>query len=195
MFIAIYGADGSGKSTLINLLEDELDNFCVYHFKPEIFSKLLSRFLNNDRIISNGRPYKAESYGKILGITKIVYYVSEYVIFGIYIRLVKRKKHIIFDRYYLDLCIDSRRARLVGLESIVMFLYKIVPKPDLEVVLVGEAQKINQRKPELTIEEIDLLQSSYVKKIRCGLILDSTAQSPETICSGVMSKINEKINS
>ena len=68
--------------------------------------------------------------------------------------ILTKSKIFIFDRYYYDYYIDPKRAKI----NLPIWILKIgevfVPKPDLILCLGGNPQKIYERKPETSLEEV-----------------------------------------
>jgi thymidylate kinase len=62
---------------------------------------------------------------------------------------------VIFDRYFYDYMTDSTRFRVSLPAWIINLFSKFVREPDLIIVLSADPHIINQRKPELPVEEID----------------------------------------
>lgn len=60
----------------------------------------------------------------------------------------------IFDRYYYDYCIDKRRTRVNLPDWFLCFGQTVIPEPDLIICLGANADKIFNRKPEISFEEV-----------------------------------------
>jgi hypothetical protein len=58
------------------------------------------------------------------------------------------------ERYYYDFLVDMDRHRLDLPHWLPGALFPTIPKPDLLVLLVGEAKTIHSRKQELPVEVI-----------------------------------------
>jgi len=74
-----------------------------------------------------------------------------------------RGKTILFDRYYFDFIVDSRRSNIVINSRMAEFLFKFVPKPHLNVFLFAPVGVILNRKKELPADEISMLTDKYLK--------------------------------
>ncbi len=75
-------------------------------------------------------------------------------------------KLILFDRYFPDCLIDAKRYRLpascVGMAELVA---KLLPKPDLSVVLDTPATVLQQRKCEVTPAESERQRKDYLMRL------------------------------
>ncbi len=169
IFIALYGPDGSGKSTLISELikTNKLFYFSdikVFHFKPDALTFLIDFFLPKSRIVDSGNPYVVEPYSKVMSLIKVLYYILEYTIGYIFkIRpLLSRESLVVFDRYYLDIVIDRERVRISLPRKFLYYIYLLfIPKPDISFYLDCDSSIIISRKPELSLNRIVLLQNLY----------------------------------
>jgi hypothetical protein len=73
---------------------------------------------------------------------------------------------IIFDRYYDDIYIDPKRFRYGGNITIAKYFKKIIPKPDLNFILITDkVELIHKRKEEINIEELSRQINEYNKII------------------------------
>jgi len=168
LFIAFYGVDGSGKSTQIKLLSKELKGFYsdkikLFHFRPNIIYKKPKDIIVND-------PHNQKKTNFFRALIKLLYYVIIYnwgYITQILPTLAKNGI-VIFDRYYFDLIIDPKRYRIKLPNWITKFLGNFIPKPDLNICLLGNPFDINFRKTEIIINEIEeqqiKIQQIFTKK-------------------------------
>ena len=166
MFLAIYGPDGVGKSTLIEKIKVNKNNLgyeliTLYHFKPGFLPNRSQITQNSSHSVVGGRPYVKPNYPSHIVFIKLLYYFLDYLLLHIKTLLTSKNHLIIFDRYFLDLLIDSKRSRIGGQKTLIKFLYFFIPKPDIQIYLVGDASEIRQRKPELTVDEINELVQGY----------------------------------
>lgn len=184
LFIAFYGPDGSGKSTLIEELEKDIQipyfsEIKKFRLRPAIFPYIGEKVLKDNKMIKGGNPYIKEPYGCFASLVKIIYYSLDYIIgYWVKIRILLSKEClIVFDRYFLDLIVDQRRARIRFNRRFLYLIYKFfIPKPDFNVLLVGHPAVLTERKRELSPERISYLIEEYLRLIgrtRRGLILDS----------------------
>lgn len=175
MLIVFYGADGSGKSSVINSIAGRNPNVQILHFRPNILGTLLTFYRKKNPSVTGGRPYSGYAHTTFFSVIKIFYSALEYVIWGAfnYFKIKSKKEYIIFDRYYLDLAIDQPRMMISGMLPLIHFLYFFVPKPSIQITLYGDPKLISERKHELTAEEVEVLNDKY-KSIPGAYIIKTT---------------------
>ncbi|WP_456457106.1 hypothetical protein [Nitratifractor sp.] len=148
--IAFIGIDGSGKSTIIDILRRD------FGYKA---------FYLGDRSVKFSNLYKM----KFLKPFSIFIQYFEKLLRVAYIKLsTLRGKHIVTDRYYFEMRKDSLKSKIYDI------LYnKLFIKPDVVVVLYNSPETILQRKKEASRQEIeafnnniDILPFTKVVKIK-----------------------------
>ena len=151
LVVSFMGPDGSGKSTIIEKLLTRKLPFRrkdYFHLKPIAFNKSKSITISDPHIQA---PYSsAKSYIKLL------YFIYQYNI-GWLKKIDKLKiksSLIIFDRYFDDILVDTKRYRYGGSLSIAKFISYFIPKPDLYFIFTTDAKVIYERKQEVSFEEL-----------------------------------------
>lgn len=162
--VVFLGCDGSGKSTIINAVKDDFrrsfskNDIKYFHWRPNLLipiRNIKSKKQENNDTKQITDPHQKKPYSKTLSLFKFLYYFTDYIlgnIFKVYPAKIK-SKFIIFDRYYYDYFIDLKRYRMDLNINIISFLNKFVSKPDITFILIGNPEKIQERKKEITIEE------------------------------------------
>jgi thymidylate kinase len=160
LFVVIVGPDGIGKSTMIaSVLKTVSPCFrrrASFHWRPGWI-----RF-NRREVISRG-PHDLPPRGRMSSIFAILIYFADYwlgYIMGIRVMLA-RSGLVLFDRYFYDISIDPLRFRIKGCRWLVRLLERMVPQPDLVIVLDASETTVHQRKQELTLEEIRRQRQAY----------------------------------
>lgn len=162
LMIVILGTDGSGKSTVIAQMKQDLApafrQTHYIHLRPR-----LGRKLDNDEapvIDPHGQPLRSW----LASVLKLIYFLFDYgigYILKIYPKLV-RSTFVIFDRYYHDLLVDSRRYRYGGPRWCAQFIAQLVPKPDLWILLDAPVEVLQARKQEVPFEETARQRKAYL---------------------------------
>ncbi len=148
LHLAFIGVDGSGKTTQITkLLQSNLLLFFratnVYH----LYHKQTGQ--KNIKI----KPYQ-KSYGRLLSLLKIFYLFFRYLKFYfIDILPLKTKSTLVInDRCHYDVMIDPKREAICHFYTILNFLFKFLPKPDLVFFINSPSKNILDRSKELSKE-------------------------------------------
>lgn len=160
--IAFQGTDGSGKTTIINGIEKTLGNtfsnntLNYYHWRPG-FIKSEKRLDAHGNVVSNVQPHTAKPSNKIVSLAKLLLYTTDYIL-GYWLKVYWQAAQghlVVFDRYYYDFYMDKLRYRLNIGNWLISFCHHFIPDPDMTFILSGEAQKIQARKNELSVEEVE----------------------------------------
>ena len=162
--VAFLGTDGSGKSTIIDSISPILNQAfhkAVYyeHMRPNKLPSIAGLFGRKEEFsapVTN--PHGSTTSGFFGSLLRWLYYTLDYT-FGFYLK-VWPKKAIrscvwIFDRYYYDYLIDPKRGRIKLPRWLLKLGQLIIPEPDLILCLGTEAKAIHERKPELTLQEVE----------------------------------------
>ena len=155
--ISFMGVDGSGKTTLINLLKKKLKNnfskIRYIHLRPYFF------LLDTRDIVNDPHKHRDKSF-VVTSFFKILYWLFVYKLYFIFLRLKKREL-IIFGRYSHDLVIDKTRYQFNLPEKLSKLMLNYFPKPNLWFHLEASIKNIENRKNELSRFELQKQLKSY----------------------------------
>lgn len=174
---AVMGPDGSGKSSVIDGVQRRLESdgrtIHYIHLRP----RLGRNTDQNAAPVTN--PHAKAPYGQVLSTLKIFYLLADYC--GGYILkvrpLLKRSEIVIFDRYYHDLLVDPKRYRYGGPMWLARLVGRLVPKPDLWILLDAPAEVLQSRKQEVPFEETARQRQAYldlVKGFKNSVVIDAS---------------------
>lgn len=206
-FIAVLGADGTGKSTFIeglakaiafyNVSEESKSH--VYHHRPTILPNLGAvgekvEVMKEDKDFTN--PHRAKPVGFSSSFIRMTYYWVDYLI-GVPFKLrkdVQFDRFTIYDRYIYDFLIDPHRSRINLPYWVRKVFSKTVMQPRIVFVLLTDAETIYNRKQELTIDEINrqLGEFSKLAKSHKRFVVLDASQSPEELVHKASKIIIEK---
>lgn len=183
-WIAIMGPDGAGKSAIIQAIRRQFtsayNEVRCFHLRPK---SLLSRNESSQPVTDpHGRPAR----GRILSIAKIFFFIADYWIgyLGIFAPAMMRSQLIVFDRYMYDLLVDSKRVRYGGPAWLLRFAARVIPHPDLVILLDASPEVLWSRKQEVPFEEIERQREEYRKvaqRLPFAKIVNAAQPLPDVI--------------
>ena len=163
LWVAVFGPDGAGKSAAIQRLTEELSpcfpSVQRFHFRP-MFA------LQCQDLPPVTNPHGKPPRGFFPSILKLLFWLADYC-YG-YVSTIRpalvNSGLILFDRYYHDVLIDPHRYRLPGSTlGFAKLLLRLVPQPDLYILLDVPAEVLQQRKPEVTCQESHRQRLAYLQ--------------------------------
>lgn len=206
-FIAVLGADGTGKSTFIDGLINQIAFYytsdstkChIYHHRPTVLPNLgaigeKSGVMKADTDFTN--PHRGKPTGFISSLLRMTYYWLDYAI-GVPTKLrkdVQFDKFTIYDRYIYDFLIDPKRTRVNLPYWLRLFFIKLVSQPRIVFILTADAKTIYKRKQELTVEEINRQLGELTKLAKTDkrfVVIDAN-QSPDKMVDDAIKVILDR---
>ena len=159
LFLVLLGPDGVGKSTLASLLTKALrpafNSFKVKRWRPA---------LSVTRVHPESPPHGKKLRGWFGSVGYLGFLVYDFTLGyrALYRRSFVDGGLVIFDRYFHDLSIDSKRYRYSGPRWLARFCARFVPpKAAHFLVLDAEEQVVFSRKQQLTLEAVRILRIRY----------------------------------
>jgi thymidylate kinase len=186
--VSFMGVDGSGKSTLIELLRKKLKN----KFRKIKYIHLRPYLILLDKSTVQANPHKSKkTWPILLNFFRILYWLIIYRFF-FYLFANNSKQLIIFDRYAHDLMIDPIRYKFNLPNRITKFILNLFPNPNLWIVLNAPIKVLEKRKKELPTKELKKQIRSYLNfaKQRKNSIVVNTNNSVQSCLSLIIKKIN-----
>ena len=169
--ITFSGVDGAGKSTIIELVKQELSEkyrkeVVQLRHRPGILPILNSYRVGTkkaEELATIKLPRKGSNKNALSSLLRFSYYFADYILGQIYVyfKYLIRGKVVIYDRYYFDFISDPKRSNIQLNPNIVKALYSLILKPKLNFFLYAKSEVILKRKKELDAQTIDQLSGKY----------------------------------
>ena len=159
--MALLGPDGAGKSSVIAAIGDGVaagfTGCDSYHLRP-----LMLR--GHQPLLVNCDPHGQAARGTLVTVLKLAYLLLlNWLGYLMVVRpRVRRGGLVLFDRYFPDCVVDRRRYRVpASCQWLVEVVARLMPQPDLYVVLDAPAQVLRGRKQEVTPIEVERQRREY----------------------------------
>lgn len=167
--VLLVGPDGSGKSTLAGRLVHELsgrfNGTRQLHWRPTVLPHA-GAFLGRS-IGDTSKPHAKVPHGRLLSLLVLLYYWLDFFLGGwLKIAVLRRRGGlIVMERGWQDIAVDARRYRLQVSPKLVFALARLLPRPDLILVLEASTDVLLGRKQELSASELER-QSAAWRRVR-----------------------------
>jgi hypothetical protein len=188
LVVLVAGPDGAGKSSVARRVADELAGEVTRvvhtHWRPGLLPH--PRALVGGRGAGDGtRPHSRAPHGAVLSLGLLGYYWLDFFVGGwLGQRVVRRRGGlVVVERGWWDVGIDGRRYRLSVPPAVVRALGRLLPRPDLALVLHGDPRAVARRKGELVTAEVER-QNALWRKTRAGrrqVVLDAAEPEDEVL--------------
>ena len=202
VFLSISGPDGSGKTTVIERVIEQLEmiygkNSVHYaHFRPTVLPRI-AEVAKKARAIeavdeNYDRPHREKPSGLAGSSARLAYYWLDYL--GGYYRRVlpvlRRRDVMLFDRYYYDMIADSFRSRIALPMPLLLAMGRLIPLPRHAFFIEVSPEEIHRRKQELTMDRIVELNARYGDLADLGwLIRIDNNCAPEQAAAAIVDQI------
>lgn len=181
--IAVYGADGSGKSTLIQSLKTgigrEFSGVIVQHWRPNIVVRRKEGVPVDNPHGKKPRPgWTCLPRLALLTLDFIYGYII------LYKPVIDSGHLVLFDRYYDDLFADPLRYRFSGSQRWVRLFGKWVPKPKINIYLDVDSSVAFARKGEVEpvfLQEILCKYRQMAARDPLSVVLNAEKNSDEVL--------------
>lgn len=161
-WIAFLGADGSGKSTVIEgvnaILIEHGISYDLIHWRPAI---VVGGNRGDGGPVTD--PHSTPARRFIPSVLKLIMLWVDW-----WLAMLRQEgyklvcpKVLISDRYYRDIEVDPLRYRYGAPVCMARLVNRLMPRPDLVIILVGAPEKIHARKEEVELLELERQMNGY----------------------------------
>lgn len=101
-------------------------------------------------------PHGQEPHGRVLSYALLAYNWLDFFL-GMWLRIVPVRANgglVVMERGWMDIAVDPRRYHLAVSSKLVESLGRLLPSPDLVIVLEADPRILRDRKPELPLGEL-----------------------------------------
>ena len=187
LVVAIVGPDGAGKSILASGLPDACRGLfrkdAHFHWRPGLLPRpgALAHTTDADTTVPHGRP----PHRRAMSLGLVGYHWLDFFLGGWtkYQGLKVRSSLVVVERGWADIAVDPRRYRVHVPRSLLQGMGKVLPRPDLVLVLEGRPEVIAARKRELAPAEVARQSRewrSFLAQERNAVFLDAD-RTPEAV--------------
>ena len=168
LFVVVLGPDGSGKSTASDIVLRDLERAFRrswrFHWRPGLLPKL-SRA--QDGAATETPPVRSK-YTGIVSLARFVYYWLDFTL-GYWLVVtpkIARTTLVVGERYFPDVLVQPERYGFAVPRGLMRLAARLVPKPDLIVLLKDDPDAVHGRKPELSPARIGALLDAYEAELK-----------------------------
>ncbi|MCB9422074.1 MAG: hypothetical protein H6667_19895 [Ardenticatenaceae bacterium] len=177
-WVTLLGLDGSGKSTVLETLEEQLQPLAitVIHRRPGVVYRTGQSEGGAAGITHYGKP----AHGPIKSVLKLLAMVLDWHIgYWRTIRPARRRGELVItDRHaLLDLIADPLRYRYGGPVGLVYWAIRLAPRPQNVFLLDAPIAVLQARKQELSVKKAEELRAAYLQllqKLPNGRVIDAS---------------------
>lgn len=193
-FIAFLGCDGSGKSSVIAGVVEELQRRGVTvtcgHWRPAL-SKDGGGSAADD---PHGKPPR----GTLSSALKLAWMALNW--WGAWFHhLGRQARHgmVVFDRYHADLLVDPLRYRYGGPAWLAALVTRMMPQPEAVLFLDADPAVLWARKQEVTIECLAASRARYLELAATNqrVVVIDASQPLNGVIADVLARIGKPTQS
>lgn len=184
-FVVLLGPDGAGKSSVADGVRAALGpafrRTALGHFNPDLFARAAAR-----GAAGASAPHEQAPRTLPASLLKAAYWLFDFTA-GYWMRIrpaVVRSTLVVYDRYLPDAQVDPRRYRFQGPAWTLRAVWRLVPKPDLVVLLDAPTEVLRARKTEVSLPETARQREEYrslVGRLPNGHVVDAARPLAEVV--------------
>ena len=192
--VALFGPDGSGKSTVADICESKLENKKInvmrYHWRPRFIPSLKKDF----KTLKFNAPDELKTRSYLISFFCYIYFFADFFLAQFFFSLKRKSRSIIlYERFFYDILVHPKRYKLIRISWLGLLLSKALKKPKYIFVLNGPPETIRNRKPELPLLEINRQLNVMLElfpKIAEINVIDIKNNNAEEVANIILKKID-----
>jgi len=184
LFVVFLGPDGSGKTVVIEKILSNLAPFfgggtAYRHWRPRIFRR-------KSHVGPVMDPYAKAPRNMWASVAKVIFLWCDYF-FGWWLTIRPKRAGstlVVFDRYYHDILVDPKRYRYGGPMWVARWVGKLIPKPDMWILLDAPVEVLQARRQKAPYEEIARQRKEYLnwfRNLKNGIVIDASQTLDEVV--------------
>lgn len=174
--VVLLGPDGAGKSSVIEAMGPRLAcafaRSTCWGFAPPVLS------LFRRRAVSTDQPHGLPPRSRLISLVRAAYWLAYHILGYPRLRLaLARSTLVLHDRHFVDILVDARRYRYGGPLWLLRLIWRVIPKPDLIILLDAPAEVLQMRKQEVPFDETARQRAAYLSLVRTmgnGHVVDAS---------------------
>ena len=177
-FLVVVGPDGVGKTTLARALLARVgDRGRYFHFIPNPLHTLQHSPSDDAPPLDKHRERGSRTVG-LLRIGWIL--IRAWISYFLAIRPAVRSGSVVIgDRWLYGYVVQPLALKFYGPEWVARLMLRLMPRPDLVMVLDAPAEVIRERKAQLSVAEIEAERRQWARIPGRTLNLDATRPTEE----------------
>jgi thymidylate kinase len=183
-WIALIGPSGAGKSAVIDAIRKQFSK--AYQEINCIETGAASPAQGSNLLPEAEDKHDQPQRGMFASIDQLIRLTFGYLLAYV-IQIISAMQHsklVISDRYVYDLLVGSRRFRYKGPQWLLHLATRLIPRPDLVILLDAPARVLQLRKPESPLDEAIEQRASYLQLVRSmhdSVVINASKPLPDVI--------------
>jgi len=181
--VVLLGPDGAGKSSMVGAVGPLLAPlFARWTCRwgpfggPPLLKYLIRR--RDDCPPDPNQPHGLPPRSLFGSLLRVGYWFANHTLGypGLHLSLA-RWRLVLYDRHFADILVDPRRYRYNGPFWLLRVVWRLIPKPDLIILLDAPAEVLQARKQEVPFEETARQRKAYLSLVQSlpnGRVVDAT---------------------
>lgn len=175
--VVFLGPDGAGKSSVIDAVGPALigafAQWTCAGFAPSVLQRL-----TGSRPRRTDQPHALPPRSLFTSLIRAAYWLAYYTWSYPALHLARARSTLVLnDRHFLDILVDQRRYRYGGPLWLLRLIRRLIPKPDLVILLDAPPEVLQARKQELSFAETARQCNAYLAlmpEIQNGYVVNSS---------------------